>query len=173
MKVSEGNVSLDEKQREFVEKVYSEFYKPLLIYARNVCSDYDEAEDLVQETFRVGCKKIDEFMSSPNPKGWITNTLKHLNENNKRLKFRSTMLMAEYDILNDEQLKHEDEYISLMYSDLISQDDREILEMFSVKGFTISEIAEKLNIPISVCNKRIQRARKKLQKALDDANKIK
>ena len=42
----------------------------------------------VQDTFRIACTKVDELITSPNPKGWLMNTLKNVINNMKRSRAR-------------------------------------------------------------------------------------
>ena len=69
-------MQLDDNQRKAVEKLYMEMYNALSVYARSALHDHILAEEAVQDTFRIACSKVNDFLSSPNPKGWLLN--KHL-----------------------------------------------------------------------------------------------
>ena len=59
-------MGLDRQQDEFVSRYYKEMYQQLMVYARSSLSNPSLAEEAVQDTFRIACAKIDDFMSSPN-----------------------------------------------------------------------------------------------------------
>ena len=64
-------------QRKRIEEFYLEMYDRLFIYARTALDNEPLAEEAIQETFRIVCMKPEDLFSSPNPKGWIVNTLKY------------------------------------------------------------------------------------------------
>lgn len=53
----------------------------MIAYAISALNDRSLAEEAVQDTYRIACAKADDFLSSPNPKGWLLNTLKYVIKN--------------------------------------------------------------------------------------------
>ena len=83
-------------QRRRIEAFYLEMYELLFIYARNTLGNDSLAEEAIQETFRIVCQKPEDLLSSPNPKGWIINTLKFTIQNIKRSRDRANILLTQY-----------------------------------------------------------------------------
>ena len=77
-------MGLDRQQDEFVSRYYKEMYQQLMVYARSSLSNPSLAEEAVQDTFRIACAKIDDFMSSPNPQGWLVLVLRNVIRNIRR-----------------------------------------------------------------------------------------
>lgn len=170
-------MSLNREQQQFLDEQYHKLHKDLLIYANSAVGNKETAEDLVQKAFLAACeeKAIKSFMSSDSPKGWMIKTLKNQIRNYTRSKRRKPD-PASYDddsILFDSALMGKnEEYIKLMYSDLLKEGDWEIIQLVSQYGYTAKEVAEELGISLSACNRRISRAKERLRKVLDDLEKI-
>lgn len=64
-----------------VEKLYKEMYPALHAYALRVLEDDALAQEAVQDAFCIACARREQFLSSPNPQGWIMLTLKHVMQN--------------------------------------------------------------------------------------------
>lgn len=64
-----------------VEKLYKEMYPALHVYTLRILGDGPLAEEAVQDAFCITCAKREQFLSSPNPQGWIMLTLKHVMQN--------------------------------------------------------------------------------------------
>ncbi len=77
-------MSLDTHQAQIITEVYNKMYKQLLAYARNSLGQEYLVEESVQDTFRIACAKYDEFISSPNPEGWLIITLRNIIRNTRR-----------------------------------------------------------------------------------------
>ncbi len=77
-------MGLSDTQRQAIEKLYMDMYYSLSAYAQSALNDRSLAEEAVQDTFRIACAKADKFLSSPNPKGWLLNTLKYVIKNSIR-----------------------------------------------------------------------------------------
>ena len=75
---------LDTHQAQVIAEIYNKMYKQLLAYARSSLDQEYLAEESVQDTFRIACAKYDEFISSPNPEGWLIITLRNIIRNTRR-----------------------------------------------------------------------------------------
>ena len=65
------------EQRKIIGELYQEMFEKLMVYASvNLGSD-SLAEEAVQETFRIACQKPESICNSPNPRGWLVNSLKN------------------------------------------------------------------------------------------------
>ena len=56
--------------------------------------------------------------------------------------------------------------LDTLYGDLSDSEDFRLLKRIALDRCTILEAAEELGIPLETCKKRVQRARKRLQKRL-------
>ena len=83
-----------EPWKETVEKLYKEMYPALHAYARRVLEDSALAEEAIQDAFCIACARRDQFLTSPNPQGWIMLTLKHVMQNTLRAQAKLKALLA-------------------------------------------------------------------------------
>mgnify|MGYP000863312626 FL=1 len=56
----------------------------------------------------------------------------------------------------------------IIYRDLLGEDDFEILNMVVINRYTMLEAASELGITVEACKKRVQRAKKRLKKIIDE-----
>ncbi|NCB50273.1 MAG: sigma-70 family RNA polymerase sigma factor [Clostridia bacterium] len=161
---------LNEKQKRDIEQLYYEMYYPLSAYAQSALSDRSLAEEAVQDAFRIACTKADELISSPNPKGWLTLTLKNVIKNMIRSRARlNRIVVASLDVEKNALGTMTDETnIDFLYSNLIGREDYELLKNIILKKKSMLEAALELGISVEACKKRVQRAKKKLKELLID-----
>ena len=163
-------MGLSNNQRDDIEKLYQEMFHPMLAYAQNALNGHALAEEAVQDTFRIACAKAENLLSSPNPKGWLLNTLKYVIRNSIRSRaYLNRLVIASLDF--DENISHEKEYIDdlkidLLFSDLADDEDYKLIKKIALDKCTILEAAEELGISLEACHKRVQRARKRLKKRI-------
>lgn len=67
---------MNAEQNKTIEQLYLELFDQMMVYARSSLQSESQAEEAVQETFRIACMKPDELCASPNPRGWLLNALK-------------------------------------------------------------------------------------------------
>ena len=157
-----------------IEALYIELYDRLMIYARNALASDSLAEEAVQETFQIACQKPESVFESPNPQGWIFNTLKFTIKNIKSSQASAKNILDTY-LLNyaDELAITEDQLsIDVMYGNLANTEELQILKEMAIEGRSHAEMAAKRGITISACKKRVQRAKEKLQQKLKDCLEI-
>ena len=106
--------------------------------------------------------------SSSDPKGWLVKTLKNVIRNVNRSRVRWNNLLVSL-IPFDESMTSgstDDTGFTMIYRDLIGNEDFELLKKIVLDKYTMLEAAEKLHISVEACKKRVQRAKKKLRDAL-------
>ena len=152
-------MSLNQEEEEYIERLYREMYTRLCIYAMSALGSKALAEEVVQDTFRIACIKPDGLMSSKNPRGWLINTLKNVIRNRRRTEARlSNALLAAMSAYEPQaSTTVETTEFIVAYSDALGEEDR----------YTMLEAAEELGITVEACKKRVQRAKKKLQKIIE------
>ncbi len=150
--------------------------KNLKYFAYTLTSNYEDAQDLVQETFLKALTNRDKFTANTNLKAWTFTIMKNTFINNYRQNVRNNTILDKTDDLYYLNLSKESS-IGLPDSALsekeiqreinrIDQDQRLPFEMYN-RGFKYKEIAEKLNLSIGTVKSRIFFTRKKLMEALE------
>ena len=149
-----------------VEKLYKEMYPALHVYALRILGDGTLAEEAVQDAFCIACAKRDQFLSSPNPQGWIMLTLKHVMQNMLRAQAKLQRLIP----LNEgEGLPMEVPElvnVDLLFGDVSDSEDFQLLKRIALEQCTSPELAQEMGVSVEACKKRVQRARKRLRKKL-------
>ncbi len=160
---------LDKNGNILIDVMYREMFKKLWIYAKNQLEDGGLAEEAVQEAFRIACEKKDRVLASENPRGWIMKALKYTILTIKR---ERAVLNRLYIYLEIEEKTTElpDGNVDLMYSDLISEEDFEILKTVVLKNATIKDTADKFGITVTACKKRLERIKQRLQYIIANEN---
>ena len=163
-------------QRREIENFYREMHGKLLAYASSVLKDEHHAEEAVQDTFRIACEKVDVFLGSKNPSGWLLITLKNVLRNMKKERAKLNMLVVT-SISLDEGLQAqkasaaddgvEHLLVDTFYSGMIPEDDFRLLKRVAIDKYTMLEAAEEFGLNVEQCKKRVQRAKVKLKKELD------
>ena len=155
---------MDTEQRELIEQLFLEMYDKLLMYARYALPESSLAEEAVQETFQIACQKPESLQESPNPKGWLVNTLKNTIRNIKHNRANAERILAQYLHVPDDRTYSEDELnLSVLYEDIVDTEEFKMLKEFAIDGRSHLEMATARGITINACKKRLQRAKEKLR----------
>jgi len=137
----------------------------LLRFARRLTSDSAAAEDLVQETLMRAWRGLDQFRGGTNARAWLFRILLNTFYGQGR-KGRLTLVpLGETDRagLNGNHTAFE-------ITDALAKlpvDQRTVLMLGAVEGFTCREMSEMLNIPMGTVMSRLSRARQALRLRLD------
>ncbi len=162
-------------QVSIITYLYNKNYKMLFEYACSILRNKDTSQEVVQETFRVACEKIEDLLKSQDMTGWLVRALQFSIKRYKRQKQTISKYIAQvpddFDFENivDERLPDED--VKILYSDLAKHKDFDLLTEFAVDGKPIKEIAEKRHISIDACNKRLSRIKKVFRDKISKDNK--
>ncbi len=150
--------------------------KNLKYFAYTLTSNYEDAQDLVQETFLKALTNRDKFTANTNLKAWTFTIMKNTFINNYRQNVRNNTILDKTDDLYYLNLTKEsgiglpDANISAkdIYREInrIDEDQRLPFEMYN-QGYKYKEIAEKLNLSIGTVKSRIFFTRKKLMEAIE------
>ena len=158
---------LNKSEHILIDEMYREMFKRLWIYAKRQLEDDGLAEEAVQETFRVACERGDKVLSSENPKGWIMKALKYTILTIKRERACLRQLYEHFEV-EEQATEMSEDYVDLMYSDLINERDFEMLKMIVLENCSIKEAAEKYGITVSACKKRLERIKQRMQYILTE-----
>jgi len=149
--------------------------KNLNYFAYTLTSNYDDAQDLVQETYLKALSNRDKFTADTNLKAWTYTIMKNTFINKYRQTVRHNTMVDTTDDLYYLNLTKESN-IGMPDSDIsikdihraisnIDEDQRMPFEMYT-QGYKYHEIADHLNLSIGTVKSRIFFTRKKLMQAL-------
>ena len=160
-------MSSSEPWQSDLEQMYREMYPTLYAYALRILKDHALAEEAIQDTFCIACAKREQALSNPKPRGWLMLTLKHVMQNMLRSQRKLQRLL--FLAAGEEQPTMEAPElldVDVLFSDLSDSEDFRLLKRIALEQCTIVELAQDLGISAEACKKRVQRARKRLQKKL-------
>lgn len=161
---------MTQEQRTFFEKLYRENYNKLYLHAYALLRDQSLAEVAVQEAAQTACQNIDSLTSSQNPIGWMYKAIEHVALHLLRDIKRDEAMFSPL-----EEYDHEDSRIEPDISDrdlidqcltIISKEEFDLFWRIIVAGSTYQEEADRANISVWACYKRVNRIRKQLQRGL-------
>ena len=66
---------MDSEKERFIERLFKDEHKKLLVASQHMIGDYEEAEDLVQDVFALATLHCDKLMNHPKPAAWLMLTL--------------------------------------------------------------------------------------------------
>ncbi len=149
----------------------------LKYFAYTLTSNYEDAQDLVQETFLKALTNRDKFAANTNLKAWTFTIMKNTFINNYRQNVRNNTIVDKTDDLYFLNLPKESsigqpdaDYSVKEIQRVISKvtpEQRRPFEMYN-QGYKYKEIAEELNLSIGTVKSRIFFTRKKLMEALQE-----
>ena len=151
-----------------IERLYLQLYPLLFEYARSSLSSDSLAEEAVQETFRIACQKPEAMINSPNPEGWIMNTLKNVLKNTIRNQNISRRILLDYfaSNINDITVTNDRVGLEILYEDVADLEEFKMVKAMALEGKSYLEMSQELGISMAACRKRMQRAREILRKKI-------
>lgn len=159
---------MEQAQREKIESLYFEMFDKLMAYARCCLENEALAEEAVQETFQIACQKPDSLCSSPNPQGWLVNTLRYTIRNIQSRRASAKQILERYIISQNGELTCTNDRLSLelLYENVAELEEFKLIAEMALEGKSHAEMAAQRGITVSACKKRVQRAKETLQKKL-------
>ena len=159
---------MDSQQRKWIGALYQEMFEKLMVLARLGMENESLAEEAVQETFRIACQKPEAICGSPNPRGWLVNTLRNTMRNLKSSHANASRIMETY---MTAQLKEsavcEDRIdLNVLYVNVADTEEFRLLKEMAVEGRSHAEMARARGIEVSTCRKRVQRAKEMLRRKI-------
>lgn len=146
-------------------------------FAYKLTSDWDSANDLVQDCVLHALDNREKFTYTKNLKGWMYTLMRNIFVNNYRRTVREMNLIDDtYTLGQQNMIEDEDSErfastydIKLLYRVIHSiPDDMKIPFQMFVAGFKYREIAEKLGLPMGTVKSRLFFIRKRLKEELKD-----
>ena len=169
-----GERPLGSEEQAFFQELYQKHYKALFSYAFHLGVGREAAEDYVQDAFLTALRHVDDVKSSPNPRGYLQQVLKNgigyqlrcmRYAVNLRKKLQERELPPVADEPCGDPLPPE-----TLFRGAVSDEELRLLIRFYLEGWSQKELAGELGISLNACKKRIQRAKERLRRALEEAN---
>ena len=163
---------MNKAEKQQVEKLYYETYESLFWYALSRLKNWPLAEEAVQSTFLIACTKPQSLLESPNPRGWLTSTLKNVLRNMTASRVRQMRLVQPLFEVAEEKTPAGAQVSPrlLLYetlSNVLSREDIRLFQRIVFDRCSMLEAAQELGISVQACSKRMQRARKKIRDFLE------
>lgn len=172
------------EQDAFIEAIYFEYFKKLVIYARAFLKDQEKAQEIVQDVYHEAVLHIDVVMTHENPGGWLMKTLKNklLEYERNRKKHLARFLSLDSEI--NHQVASPDNAIASIEAaegknvwsivqENLTAEEQYILKRIAFEGATHLQVAKERNISVYTSQKRLQRIREKLYKVFPERRKRK
>lgn len=161
--------TLSPEERELIEELYRRYNAKLFrVAAASFYNNEALAEDSVSQTFLIACRNPQKIINHPAPEAWLLNVLHKVISHEKRRRAIYLALLIGILPLIREDTTESNLELEDLYPGLIEMPEFQLVKWFAVDGLSIAEIAEKLDISISACKKRLERARKTLAEILNE-----
>ncbi len=159
-KTSEGDMKA-------LEEIYNDTRESVYAYALSLVKNLHDAEDVLQECYINIYRGSSGYVSKGKPLAWILTITKNLcfkkfNENKDRV-----------ELTEDEWAKHLEGFTDLTPEErtvlrdcmsLLSDEERQVVELHAISGYRHREIADLLGMPLSTVISKYNRALQKLEK---------
>jgi len=121
-----------------------------------------DADDILQETFLTAFQKFDTLADKSHFKAWIISIAR--NKCNDYYRRKAKSVDVSIDELTEQPLtasrygyvEQHDIYDTL---ESLSENDKQIIDLFYIQGYNQGEIAQRLNIPVGTVKSRLYTAR--------------
>lgn len=166
------------------EKIALPHRNLLYNYALRLTGNYDDADDLLQETYLKAFRFFDKFETGTNIKAWLYRIMKNSFINDYRKNGKEPDKIDYEDVQNFyENIKaseikanhfEEDVYSNMLDDNIngalnsLPEDFRTVIILSDIEGYTYDEIADFIDIPVGTVRSRLHRARKMLYAKLSD-----
>lgn len=160
--------------REAQLKLYRQYCDGMFGVAMRFVKNYDDAEDVVQESFIKAFQRIEQFKGEVTFGAWlkrivVNGCIDFLKSKNQR----TVELNENYLHITDEQDWHVEESISLeevkKSIEELPDKYRYVVQLFLVEGYDHSEIAQIMNITEAASRTRLLRGKMQLKESLKDS----
>jgi RNA polymerase sigma-70 factor (ECF subfamily) len=154
---------LNTREKEFGEVVLSQT-SHLLRFARRLSYDAAAAEDLVQDTLMLAWRGFDQFRGGTNARAWLFRILLNNFYGQARKGRLALVPLGEIDRAGTSGSGSALEVTEALAK--IPAEQRAVLLLGVVEGFTCREMADMLQIPIGTVMSRLSRARQAMRAQL-------
>jgi RNA polymerase sigma-70 factor (ECF subfamily) len=141
----------------------------LLRFACRLTNDRAAAEDLVQETLLQAWRCFHQFGAESNMRAWLFRILVNtFHGHGRRARLAPAMVQLSAEIRS--RAASADETLEVLEAlDQLPGDQRTVILLAVVEGFTCHEVSKILSVPIGTVMSRLSRARRSLREKLTPA----
>ena len=166
-----GENAVTDGENAQIAQLYMELFPQMTAYANSALGNRALAEEAVQEPFRIACMKPEQLCDSPNPRGWLFNTLKYVIQNTRKIRNRAINLLAEYTAHREVSPSWSEDAINpdVLYEDVLNSEEYQLLKAYALEGKSLLELAQARGITLNACKKRLQRAKEMLKQKILNA----
>lgn len=160
-------LQLNSEQQRWLGQLYLRKYDTLFAFALRQLSSHTLAEEAVQDTYLIACSKISDLMGSPNPDGWLMETLKYVLLKRKTKRMQENTLFAAALELDESLVSARKDGIAeldLAGEQILGKQSYYILKCVLLKELSIEAAARIMGVSADACRKRIERNKKRLRK---------
>jgi RNA polymerase sigma-70 factor (ECF subfamily) len=158
---------------------FEEFYRVteriIYTFALSILKNHEDALDVSQDTYLKIRAAAHLYKPMGKPMAWVFTITRNLAMSKLRSKSKNTGVEVE-DIENDLIFSYvtdlEDKLILRSTLKILNEQEREIILLHAVSGFTHIEIARNLGIPLSTVLSKYHRGLKKLKKYLIEQERL-
>lgn len=169
---SEGGAASELERRERFRLLYDATYERVLGYALRRADNAEDAHDIVNETFLVAWRRLDDVPSGDRAPVWLYGTARRVLANFYRGRRRNRRLVAKLETEESGQADGgtadgpEMDGVATAFSRL-STSDQDLLLLVGWEELNTDELASVLGCRASTARVRLHRARKRFSRELD------
>ena len=154
-----------------INYIWKEHHDQLLNFIRKRVKDPDAAEDILQDVFLKILSKIETLKNSDKLKSWLFQITRNVIADYYRQKQKESNLpetKPEKEFTPDESAMREAESWVGLHVQELPENYRKAVELFELKGQSLQQIADQMEISYTNARARVTRGRAALKKSLTD-----
>ncbi|MCD4732094.1 MAG: sigma-70 family RNA polymerase sigma factor [Bacteroidales bacterium] len=164
------------RKRKAQKMLYDKYYRRMLGISLRYCSDRAEAEDVMLNGFMHIFSKIGTYERKGSFEGWmkrimVNTAIDNFRKNKKHL-YHTDIIEVEDELISEDSFPANitvNEIMSMVQQ--LPTGYRVVFNLFAIEGYEHKEIAEMLSVSVNTSKTQLFKARKLLQKSIDNFNK--
>lgn len=154
--------------------LYKKFASTMFVVCRRYATSLEEAEDVLQDGFIKVFANLDKYRGDGSLEGWVRRIMVNtaLNQYRSSLKTLYQLDINEvHEVIEDKRSSNLDKLnanVLLKMIETLPNGYKLIFNLYEIEGYAHKEIAEMLNISINTSKSQLLKARRVLQKKIED-----
>lgn len=158
-------------ERDAFDELIDRYADRLRGHVRRVAASNAEADDLVQETWLRVIRGLPGLRDPARVRSWLFGIAHRVLVDRLRTRYAEPAAvdvapLADARNLLDEEIRRDQIERGL---EVLAPIDREVVVLFYLEQFTLSEVAEAVGVPVGTVKSRLHRARRRMRAALEAA----